>query len=144
MAISIFSASASVKYLLVVLGGGLGSLARYVAGTAITTRFASLFPLGTMVINITGSFLIGLLMTLLSERLPASPLAPAAGGRLSGRLYHLFQFRMGDLQRRTRRRLLDRSANVAGSVSLGTPRCGWERCWHPAITSPYAGGKLPP
>jgi CrcB protein len=59
-----------VKYLLVVLGGGLGSLARYLAGTAITTRFASPFPLGTMAINITGSFLIGLLMTLLSERLP--------------------------------------------------------------------------
>jgi CrcB protein len=59
-----------VKYLLVVLGGGLGSLARYLAGTAITTRLASPFPLGTMAINITGSFLIGLLMTLLSERLP--------------------------------------------------------------------------
>jgi CrcB protein len=59
-----------VKYLLVVLGGGLGSLARYLAGAAITTRLASPFPLGTMAINVTGSFLIGLLMTLLSERLP--------------------------------------------------------------------------
>ena len=59
-----------MKYLLVFLGGGAGSLARYVAGTAISTRFASLFPLGTMVINVTGSFLIGLLMTLISERMP--------------------------------------------------------------------------
>jgi fluoride exporter len=59
-----------VKYLLVMLGGGFGSLARYLAGTLITSRFASLFPMGTMVINVTGSFLIGLLMTLLSERLP--------------------------------------------------------------------------
>jgi CrcB protein len=59
-----------VKYLLVIGGGGIGSLARYLAGTAITTRFGSVLPLGTMVINITGSFLIGLLMTLLSERLP--------------------------------------------------------------------------
>jgi CrcB protein len=60
-----------VKYLPVMLGGGIGSLARYLAGTAITTCFGSVFPLGTMVINITGSFLIGLLlMTLLSERLP--------------------------------------------------------------------------
>jgi len=59
-----------VKYLLVMLGGGVVSLARYLAGTFITTRFASLFPLGTMIINITGSFLIGLLMTLLTERLP--------------------------------------------------------------------------
>ena len=59
-----------MKYLLVMLGGGFGSLARYLAGAAITSRFASLFPLGTMIINITGSFLIGLLMTLLTERLP--------------------------------------------------------------------------
>ena len=59
-----------MKYLLVMLGGSIGSLARYLAGTAISTRFGSLLPLGTMIINITGSFLIGLLMTLLSERLP--------------------------------------------------------------------------
>ena len=59
-----------MKYLLVMLGGSIGSLARYVAGTAISTRFASLFPLGTLIVNVTGSFLIGLLMTLLSERLP--------------------------------------------------------------------------
>jgi CrcB protein len=59
-----------VKYLLVVLGGGMGSLARYLAGTAITSRFGGLFPLGTIVINVTGSFLIGVLMTLLTERLP--------------------------------------------------------------------------
>lgn len=57
-----------MKYLLILLGGGAGSLARYLAGTAIMTRFAPRFPLGTMVINITGSFLIGLVMTLLTER----------------------------------------------------------------------------
>jgi CrcB protein len=57
-----------VKYLLILFGGGAGSLVRYLAGTAIMTRFAPRFPLGTMVINITGSFLIGLLMTLLTER----------------------------------------------------------------------------
>jgi CrcB protein len=59
-----------VKYLLIVLGGGAGSLLRYVAGTAIMTRFSSRFPLGTLVINVTGSFLIGLLMTLFTERFP--------------------------------------------------------------------------
>ena len=58
-----------MKYLLILCGGGAGSLVRYLAGTAIMTRFAPRFPLGTMVINITGSFLIGLLMTLLTERL---------------------------------------------------------------------------
>ena len=59
-----------LKYLLVMLGGGAGSLARYLAGTLITRRLGSLFPVGTLLVNVTGSFLIGLLMTLLTERLP--------------------------------------------------------------------------
>jgi CrcB protein len=62
-----------VRYLLILLGGGIGSLARYVAGSAIMTRFGSRFPLGTMVVNVTGSFLIGLLMTLLTERWQPHP-----------------------------------------------------------------------
>ena len=57
-----------MKYLLILIGGGAGSLARYLAGAAIMTRLAARFPLGTMVINVTGSFLIGLIMTLLTER----------------------------------------------------------------------------
>jgi len=61
-----------MKYLLVLVGGGIGSLARYVAGTAIMTRFGGRFPLGTLVINVTGSFLIGLLMTYFTERLAPS------------------------------------------------------------------------
>jgi CrcB protein len=57
-----------MKYLLILLGGGAGSLARYLAGSAIMTRFTPRFPLGTMAINISGSFLIGLTVTLLTER----------------------------------------------------------------------------
>ena len=56
------------KYLLIAAGGGAGSLLRYVAGSAIMARFGSRFPLGTLVINVTGSFVIGLLMTLFTER----------------------------------------------------------------------------
>ncbi len=56
------------SYILVVLGGGVGSLLRYVIGTVIMTRTMSRFPLGTVFINITGSFLIGLFMTLLTQR----------------------------------------------------------------------------
>ena len=61
------------RYLIVLFGGGVGSVARYIVGTQIAQRVGLRFPpLGTMVINITGSFLIGLLMTLLTQRL-ASP-----------------------------------------------------------------------
>ena len=58
-----------MKYLLILLGGGVGSLSRYLVGAAIVTRYGGRFPIvGTMAINITGSFLIGLLMTLITER----------------------------------------------------------------------------
>jgi fluoride exporter len=58
------------KYLVVLTGAGLGGLARYVAGSWIMQKYGGRFPLGTFVINITGSFLIGVLMTLLTERWP--------------------------------------------------------------------------
>jgi fluoride exporter len=53
---------------MVMVGGAAGSLVRYVAGGAIMARFGGRFPLGTMILNVTGSFLIGLLMSLLTER----------------------------------------------------------------------------
>ena len=58
------------KYLCVVLGGGVGSLTRYLLGRAIVQRFPNAqFVWATFLINVTGSFLIGLLMTLIVERL---------------------------------------------------------------------------
>jgi len=58
---------------LIFAGGGVGSLARYLVGSAVMTRFVTRFPLGTLVVNVSGSFLIGLLMTLLTERFQPHP-----------------------------------------------------------------------
>lgn len=58
---------------MVLAGAGLGGLARYVAGTWIMAKYAGRFPLGTFVINVTGSFVIGVLMTLLTERFHPHP-----------------------------------------------------------------------
>ncbi len=48
-------------------------MARYVAASAVMTRFGGKFPLGTFLINVTGSFLIGFLMTRLTERFDIDP-----------------------------------------------------------------------
>ncbi len=61
------------SYVLVFLGGGAGSLARYAAGTAVMARFGGRFPLGTLLINLSGSFAIGLVMTVFTERLLPHP-----------------------------------------------------------------------
>lgn len=56
------------KYLCVLAGGGAGALLRFVIATTISIRFPGRFPLGTFIINVTGSFAIGLLMTFFVER----------------------------------------------------------------------------
>jgi CrcB protein len=58
---------------MVAVGGGAGALLRYVFGLAIATRSGGRFPLATFVINVSGSFLIGVLMTLLTERYHPHP-----------------------------------------------------------------------
>ena len=58
---------------MVLAGAGLGGLARYVAGTWIMAKYGGRFPLGTFIINVTGSFFIGALMTLFAERLQPHP-----------------------------------------------------------------------
>src|ERR1700680_636578 len=56
------------KYWMVGLGGFVGAVARFWLGGYISNRLGARFPYGTFVINITGSFLIGLGRTILSER----------------------------------------------------------------------------
>jgi fluoride exporter len=48
-------------YILVMLGGALGTGARFWASGFVADRGGELFPLGTLVVNVTGSFAIGFL-----------------------------------------------------------------------------------
>ena len=57
----------------VALAGAMGALARFGLGSVISERYAGVFPLGTFVINVSGSFLLGFLFVLLAERIGLSP-----------------------------------------------------------------------
>jgi len=46
-------------YLSIALGGALGSMARYATGVYVGRWLGTAFPWGTLLINISGSFLIG-------------------------------------------------------------------------------------
>jgi CrcB protein len=61
------------KYWMVGIGGFVGSIARFWLGSYITHRMGARFPYGTFVINVSGSFLIGLVVTLLAERANWNP-----------------------------------------------------------------------
>lgn len=53
-----------LNYLWVGFGGAFGSVLRFWLSGLIFRHFADAFPLGTLVINVSGSFLIGLLVVL--------------------------------------------------------------------------------
>lgn len=55
------------------IGGFVGAIARYWLGSYIGGKMGTRFPYGTFVINISGSFLIGLILTLLAERAHWNP-----------------------------------------------------------------------
>ena len=48
-----------LNYLWVGLGGALGSIARFWASGSVARHFGETFPYGTLLVNVTGSFLIG-------------------------------------------------------------------------------------
>lgn len=62
-----------VNLLLIGIGGFFGAITRYAISLWIGQRWGRNFPLGTFAINLSGSFFIGLLMTLFTERLAVSP-----------------------------------------------------------------------
>ena len=57
------------RVLLVAAGGALGSALRYLVATAALTWAGPAFPWGTLVVNLVGSFLIGLVQQLATEAL---------------------------------------------------------------------------
>ena len=58
---------------LVALGGGLGSVTRYLAGGWVASRLGVAFPYGTLLINITASFIIGFFLAFAQDRAALSP-----------------------------------------------------------------------
>lgn len=72
---------ALMPYVLVGLGGFAGANARFVLARLVGAAFETRFPLGTFLINIAGSFLLGILGTIVAEKvLPGSEAARLALG----------------------------------------------------------------
>jgi fluoride exporter len=109
-----------VTLLLVGLGGFVGAIARYLVDGWVSDATRATFPWGTVVINISGSFLLGVLFAASIERavLPAEIRGPVMIGFLGA--YTTFSTWMLESWR-----LLEDGAylaavgNLAGSVVIG-------------------------
>jgi CrcB protein len=77
--------SVLVQTICIGLAGGCGACARYALGNAIALRTGVAFPLGTLIINLSGAFVICFLFSLSSHRLlPAIWQTILATGFLGG------------------------------------------------------------
>jgi fluoride exporter len=109
-----------LKYLMVGLGGCLGSILRFWLGSYVGGRLGSRFPYGTFVINVTGSFLIGMILTILAEKTQWSPnwryLIPIGfiGGYTTFSTFEYETFRLVEDGQ-----MVTAMLNVVGSVVVG-------------------------
>jgi CrcB protein len=55
-----------IAYLWVAIGGALGSVTRFWVNGLVSAKFGMAFPWGTLIINIVGSFIIGIIGALTS------------------------------------------------------------------------------
>ena len=60
------------KYLMIALGGALGSMARFWVGSTVGGRMGVRFPYGTLVVNITACAILGFSLTWLGQRAEVS------------------------------------------------------------------------
>ena len=61
------------KILSVAIGGALGSVFRYEVQRLSQSRLGIIFPYGTLIVNVSGAFLIGVLMTIFLDHVEVVP-----------------------------------------------------------------------
>ena len=64
-----------MRWLILFAGGGLGAVLRFALALWVDERAPAAFPWGTLAVNVTGCFLIGLLATLADEHRLLPPAA---------------------------------------------------------------------
>lgn len=98
---------------LIAAGGAAGAVARYLVDVAVLEQFGGAFPLGILLVNLSGAFVVGVLAALIIDRgiLPADLRAPLVVGFLGA--YTTFSTLMLDSWR-----LIEAGSPAVGLVNL--------------------------
>ncbi|WP_231038461.1 fluoride efflux transporter CrcB [Pectinatus haikarae] len=106
--------------ILVAIGGGIGSVVRYLVSRWAAEKISFDLPYGTFIVNITGCFIIGFFMALFTERMVASPywrLFITVG--FIGGLTTFSSFSYESLQLLLKANFLQAFCNIGGNVIIG-------------------------
>ncbi len=109
------------------IGGGLGALARYHLEGVIASRQRSPFPLSTLVVNVSGSFFLGVLVGLgLAGRLPDLWLIWGGAGFLGAfTTFSTFTYEMAQLIEDRAWRYATWNLILVGPLSFGAAAAGY-------------------
>jgi fluoride exporter len=109
----------------VALGAAIGAPARYLTDRAVQSRHDSVFPWGTLTVNMVGSFLLGLLTVLSTQLSPA--VGAALGVGFCGALTTYSTFSYEILRLLEDRARFYAAANVGASLlgGFGAVGLGW-------------------
>lgn len=104
-----------MSYVLIGVGGALGSLARYHLGNIIVRKSRAGFPVGTFLINISGAFLLGLVGSL--DMHPGMVLLLTDGFLAAFTTFSAFMYEGFTMFRNNRKK--NASAYIACTIALG-------------------------
>jgi CrcB protein len=108
-----------VTALAVALAAGLGAVARYLLDQVVQHRTRGEFPYGTLVVNVTGSLLLGLVTGLAAHHGLPADVAVVLGAGFAGGYTTLSTWAWESLALAETGELAEAALNVAGTVALG-------------------------
>lgn len=102
----------------VAFGGAIGAILRYLTVQYSLRALGSAFPYGTMMVNVVGSFFMGLAAVYLMERFGHARVAPFVLTGVLGGFTTFSAFSMDVITLLEKGRVLGASVYLAGSVGL--------------------------
>jgi CrcB protein len=109
----------------IALGGAAGAVARYLVDGWVSERTGGAFPLGTLVVNLSGAFLLGLLATLALDRsVLSAAIRPTVMIGFLGAYTTFSTWMLESWRLAEQGALLGALANIGGSVVLGLVALG--------------------
>ena len=111
--------------LLVLAGGAVGAPLRYLTDRLVQSRYDQVFPLGTLLVNVAGSLLLGTLLGLSAAGVLPQWVSPLAGVGFCGALTTFSTFSFETLRLLEEGATLEAGLNVVSTLVAGVAAaCG--------------------